>query len=56
MNLNSQMKIFLEEPESTENEPQLIDEYFLEDPASTDVSLADPTESCDKIHGMLNNF
>ena len=47
---------FLEEPESTENEPQLIDEHFLEEPAPTDVNLADPTESCDKVHGMLNDL
>ena len=39
-----------------ENELQLIDEYFLEEPASTDVNLANPTESCDKVHGMLNNL
>ena len=47
---------FLEEPESTENEPQLNDEHFLEEPASIGVNLADPTESCDKVHGMLNDL
>ena len=36
-----------------ENECQLIDEQFLEEPASTDTNLADPTESCDRVHGML---
>ena len=40
-----------------ENESQLIDEQFWEEPASTDTNLADPTESCDRIHGMLTiNF
>ena len=47
---------FLEEPGSTENEPQLIDKHLLEEPASTNVNLADPMESCDKVHGMLNNL
>ena len=33
-------------PQETENEPQLIDKQFLEEPASTDASLADPTAGC----------
>ena len=35
----------LKEPQSTENEPQIIEKQFLEETAST--------ESCDKVHGML---
>ena len=43
-------------PHKIKNDSQLIDEHFLEEPASTDVNLADPTESCDKVHGMLNDL
>ena len=43
-------------PHEIENESQLIDEDFLEEPASIGVNLADPTESCDKVHGMLNDL
>ena len=39
-----------------ENESQLIDEHFLEEPVSIDVNLADPTESCDRVHDMLNGL
>ena len=43
-------------PHEIKNDSQLIDEHFLEEPASTDVNLADPTESCHKVHGMLNDL
>ena len=43
-------------PHEIENESQLIDEDFLEEPASIGGNLADPTESCDKVHGMLNDL
>ena len=45
-----------EVPHETENESQHINEHFLKEPPSNDVKLPDPTEPCDKVHGMLNNL